>query len=38
MKILCIYNASSTWVGELSYLFGKKIFQNEQLRYVRPLP
>jgi hypothetical protein len=27
MKILCIYNASSTWVGELSYLFGK-IFQN----------
>ena len=27
MKILCIYNASSTWIGELSYLY-KKIFQN----------
>ena len=27
MKILCIYNASSTWIGELSYLYGK-IFQN----------
>jgi len=27
MKILCIYNASSTWIGELSYL-SKKIFRN----------
>lgn len=28
MKILCIYNASSKWIGELSYFY-KKIFQNE---------
>jgi hypothetical protein len=28
MKIICIYNASSTWAGELSYFY-KKIFQNE---------
>ncbi|MBT3728323.1 MAG: hypothetical protein HOL62_03310 [Candidatus Marinimicrobia bacterium] len=28
MKIICIYNASSTLTGELNYLY-KKIFQNE---------
>tara|TARA_B110000467_G_scaffold156115_1_gene169230 strand:- start:323 stop:733 length:411 start_codon:yes stop_codon:yes gene_type:complete len=28
MKIICIYNASSTWVGELNYLY-KKLFENK---------
>ena len=28
MKIICIYNASSTWIGELNYLY-KKIFENK---------
>jgi hypothetical protein len=28
MKIICIYNASSTWMGELNYLY-QKIFENK---------
>tara|TARA_B110000438_G_scaffold232003_1_gene227542 strand:+ start:3444 stop:3869 length:426 start_codon:yes stop_codon:yes gene_type:complete len=28
MRIFCIYNASSTWIGELDYLY-KKVIKNE---------
>ena len=28
MEIICIYNASSTWIGELNYIY-KKIFEKQ---------